>query len=80
MSDREKLLKLVESDFEITRGFAQPFGASVMRDGINFSLYAPFAKFVSLVLFEKCHTKILVEFPLNDRINKTGNYIIARSH
>lgn len=75
MSDeiRQNILDLVETDFDISRGHPQPFGAALRRGGINFALYAPNARFVSLVLFRKCNTEILMEFPLDPDTNRTGN-------
>jgi len=72
-SSRQKVLNIIEPDFDISRGYPQPFGSTLLPGGINFALYAPHARFVSLVLFEKCQTEILMEFPLDPSINRTGN-------
>ncbi len=75
MSDefRQKIFGLIKSDFEISRGHPQPFGTALRRGGINFAIYAPDARFVSLVLFRKCATEVLMEFPLDPDTNRTGN-------
>jgi len=70
---RREILNTISADFEISRGTPQPFGASFVRGGINFAVYAPHAKFISLVLFTKCHTDILLEFPLDPDFNRTGH-------
>ena len=72
-SERTILLNSVDPDFKISRGHPEPFGAKIVRDGINFALYAPHADFVSLVLFANCDTEVLVEFPFDPQINRTGN-------
>ncbi|MBD3226477.1 MAG: glycogen debranching protein GlgX [Caldithrix sp.] len=70
---KQTFLDWVDEDFEIARGYPYPFGASLVRDGINFAVFAPYAKTVSIVIFGECHTDILAEFPLDDRFNRTGN-------
>ncbi len=70
---RREILHSISADFEISRGTPQPFGAQFVRGGINFAVYTPHAKFVTLVLFTKCHTDILMEFPLDPDFNRTGH-------
>ncbi len=70
---RREILGLVNTDFEITRGFAQPFGATLLRGGINFSVFSPNARIISLVIFDRCAATSVLEFPLDPVINRTGN-------
>ncbi len=70
---RSEILNTINADFEILRGTPQPFGSSFVRGGINFAVYTPHAKFVSLVLLSQCHTDILMEFPLDPDFNRTGH-------
>jgi len=70
---RREILSLVNTDFEIRRGKPYPFGASLVRGGINFAIYSPNARVLSLVIFEGCSNDILMEFPLDAVLNRTGN-------
>ena len=70
---RQQLINMISADFEITRGHPLPFGPSLTRDGINFSIMSGSATEMHLVLFDKCNFEPVVEFPLDPRTNKTGN-------
>ena len=70
---REQLLNLVNSTFEIKRGHPWPLGTTLVREGVNFAVISGSAKIVSLVIYSKCSTTPLIEFPLDPRINKTGD-------
>ncbi len=70
---RKELLDLVTGDFDISRGHPLPLGATITRNGINFSVISGSASAVSLILFTKCANDPLVEFPLDPRVNKTGD-------
>ncbi len=70
---RQQLIDMISADFEISRGHPLPFGATVARDGINFSIMSGSATKMNLVIFDKCSNEPLVEFPLDPRTNKTGN-------
>lgn len=70
---RQQFIDMISTEFEISRGHPLPFGATVARGGINFSIMSGSATGMSLVLFEKCSAEPLVEFPLDPRINRTGN-------
>jgi len=72
-TERDKILARIETDFDISRGRPLPFGASLQRGGINFALFASNAASVSLVIFGDCSTDILMEFPLDSHLNRTGN-------
>jgi len=64
---------MLTPDFEINRGSPIPFGASVRRGGVNFSIFSKDATAVTLVLFYPGDRESLVEFPLDPRINRTGD-------
>jgi glycogen operon protein len=72
-SPAEDLLSLITSDFEISRGSPLPFGATVVRDGINFAVFSRDATFVVLVLFAPNEKDSLLEIPLDVRFNRTGD-------
>ncbi len=73
LRERNKILAKIGADFDISRGRPLPFGASLLRGGINFALFASNAKSVSLVIFGDCTTDILMEFPFDTNLNRTGN-------
>ncbi|NOX89307.1 MAG: glycogen debranching protein GlgX [Calditrichaeota bacterium] len=70
---RNKVLSVINPRFEIDRGSPFPFGATLMHRGINFALFSPHAKSVSLVLFQDCTKDLLIEFPLDPKFNRTGH-------
>ncbi|HTY39172.1 MAG TPA: glycogen debranching protein GlgX [Bacteroidota bacterium] len=72
------LLDVVTEQFEIARGQPLPMGATPVRGGVNFSLFARHATEVSLVLFAAGQEEPLAEFPLDARYNKTGDIWHAR--
>jgi glycogen operon protein len=69
----DKFLSLMTEDFSIQRGHALPFGATVERGGINFSIYARNATEVLLVFFLPGEEDEIVAFPLDKKINRTGD-------
>jgi len=70
---REEILQHIHPEFEISRGRPSPFGATLLRGGINFALFASHARSVSLVIFGECSTNQLMEFPLDPHLNRTGD-------
>ncbi|MEQ1637483.1 MAG: glycogen debranching protein GlgX [Methylococcales bacterium] len=68
-----KFLSLITEEFSIQRGHALPFGASVERGGINFSIYARHATAVVLVFFLPGQEHEVAVFPLSSKINRTGD-------
>jgi len=48
-------------------------GSSVTKEGVNFAIYAKYATYVSLILFEKGVDASITSFVLCDKINKTGD-------
>ena len=65
---------------ELRRGHPLPFGASVVRGGINFSIFAKAAAEVVLVLFHPQRRSPLAEFQLDPLLNKTGDVWHAFIH
>ncbi|HVY95141.1 MAG TPA: glycogen debranching protein GlgX [Bryobacteraceae bacterium] len=70
---REKLLSMVTTQFEFSRGSPLPFGATVLRGGINFSIFSRHATSVTLILFFPGEDEPLVEFPFDPHLNRTGD-------
>ncbi|MEI6066314.1 MAG: glycogen debranching protein GlgX [Methylococcaceae bacterium] len=68
-----EFLSLITDDFSIQRGHALPLGATVERGGINFSIYARNATEVILVFFLPGDDDEVVAFPLDNKINRTGD-------
>ena len=69
----KSFLDLITLDFSIQRGHALPFGATVERGGINFSIYARHATGVVLVFFFPDEEQEIAAFPLDNKINRTGD-------
>ena len=57
---------------KILRGAPFPYGASIVRNGINFSIFSSKAEEISIVIFDKDGREQLMEFPLDGRLNRTG--------
>ena len=66
-------LDLITVDFGIQRGHALPLGTTVERGGINFSIYARHATGVVLVFFSPGEEQEIAAFPLDNKINRTGD-------
>ena len=61
--------------FETRPGWSYPLGASVLENGVNFSLYSKNATSVQLLLFDqKDHSAPLHILTLDPKVNKTFNY------
>lgn len=71
--DRERVLDLITADFEFIRGSPLPLGATVVRRGVNFALFARHAAAVTLVIFLPGDPLPILEFPLNPAFHKTGD-------
>ena len=55
-------------------GKAQPLGASLVQDGVNFAIFSRNATAVTLIIFESADPgSSWKEIPLNPNENKTGN-------
>jgi isoamylase len=61
------------ADVVVSRGTPLPFGASLVRGGVNFSLHSHHADAVTIVLFAGGGGPPLYEFPLAPRLHRTGN-------
>ena len=72
-TQRDRLLELIGTDFEITRGRALPLGATVGRGGVNFAVFSQHATSVTLVIYRVGELEPIAEFPLDERRNRTGN-------
>jgi glycogen operon protein len=73
ISSPPSLVDLVNEQFEIVRGHPLPLGATLVRGGINFSVFSKNATEVRLVLFAVGRSEPIAEFPLDQRYNKTGD-------
>ncbi len=50
-----------------------PLGPTIMREGVNFSVFSRNATSISLVLFEKANPKPIAEISLDPAMNRTGD-------
>jgi glycogen operon protein len=66
-------LKIQGETVEMLRGRPLPLGATLLRGGINFSLFSRHATHVTLALFEPGALTPLALFPLDPLLNRTGN-------
>ena len=57
----------------ISRGVPLPLGATVRRQGVNFSIFSSHATSCALVLFHPEAQDPYVEFPLDPSANRTGD-------
>ncbi len=57
----------------VTRGKSLPFGATVLKAGINFSICSRNAASVILVLFQPANHGTRIEIPLDPHLNRTGH-------
>ena len=73
MKTQTGLLSVVTEDFSFDRGHPLPLGATVMRGGVNFSLFSRYAEEVTLVLFKPGEETEIAAFPLDNKRNRTGN-------
>jgi isoamylase len=58
--------------YHLRRGYVQPFGATLVHGGINFSIFSSHATAVTLVLYERGGKKPMVEIPFWDEF-RIGN-------
>ena len=58
--------------FDLRRGYPLPFGATIVPDGVNFSIFSTYATDCTLVLFHKHEPKPFAEIPFL-REFKIGN-------
>ncbi|ESW32223.1 hypothetical protein PHAVU_002G303600 [Phaseolus vulgaris] len=65
----------LESLFQVSRGYASPFGATVRDGGVNFAIYSLNAFSATLCLFTLSdfqNNRVTESVPLDPLINKTG--------
>jgi glycogen operon protein len=72
-TQKERLLEIIGTEFEISRGRALPLGATVERGGVNFAVVSEHATSVTLVIYRAGDCDPIAEFPLDLRRNRTGN-------
>ncbi|WP_420264311.1 glycogen debranching protein GlgX [Candidatus Magnetominusculus dajiuhuensis] len=60
-------------NIEIYRGTPAYFGATLVRDGVNFAVFSKHAEYVTLVIFKTGERDPEVEIILNPAYNKTGD-------
>jgi glycogen operon protein len=58
--------------FPLRRGYVQPFGATLVPGGINFSIFSSYATAVTLVIFERGEETPVTEIPFLDEF-RIGN-------
>jgi isoamylase len=68
----QKLMTVVKGDFAVSSGSPLPFGARVVRGGINFAVFSKYATEVTLVLFFGSDAESMLELPLDPDLNRTG--------
>lgn len=56
----------------VSRGFCYPFGASLRKEGVNFSIYAKTVESMSLCLYEEGLTTPFAKIELDPKIHKSG--------
>jgi isoamylase len=66
-------MPIVSHLLQLNRGAPLPFGASVVRDGINFAIFSRHATTVTLLLFHPGELEPFQEFTLDPRLNRTGD-------
>jgi glycogen operon protein len=68
-----RLLDAVTTDFAVLRGHPQPFGVNILAGCVNFAVFSRHATELSLVLFRPGDLEPLIEFPLDPKLNRTGD-------
>lgn len=69
----QRLLSIAQPGFRVTRGSPLPFGATLVPNGVNFSIFARHATAVTLVLFQPGEFDPTLELPLDPRRHRTGD-------
>jgi glycogen operon protein len=70
---RRHLLATIGQDVEFVRGSPLPLGATPLRCGVNFSIFAKHSSAVTLVIFLAGSSQAVLEFPLDPKFHKTGD-------
>lgn len=63
----------IDKMFKIKRGLPLPYGSSITKDGINFSIFSKNCSKVTLLLFLSGENEPIAEVVLDENINKTGD-------
>ncbi|XP_058732182.1 isoamylase 1, chloroplastic isoform X2 [Vicia villosa] len=69
------VVKIDKPQFEVSRGFPSPFGATAQEDGVNFAVYSLNAQSATLCLFTLSdfkNNKVTEYIALDPLLNKTG--------
>ena len=69
----DRKLDAVTCDFAVVRGHPQPFGVSLLAEGVNFAVFSRHATAISLVLFRPGELNPMLELPFDPSINRTGD-------
>lgn len=64
---------MVSAEFQLSPGSPLPFGSTVQKRGVNFSVVSETATAATLVLFLPGKDDPILEFPLDPVLNRTGN-------
>jgi isoamylase len=70
---RRHLLAMIGQEAEFVRGSPLPLGATPLRGGVNFSLFARHATAVTLAIYLSGSSQPVLEFPLDPKFHKTGD-------
>ncbi len=69
----KKFMSVFKGDFEVSAGSPLPYGATVVRGGINFAVFSKHATEVRLVLYVGSDADSILELPLDAHTNRTGD-------
>jgi glycogen operon protein len=69
----KRLLDAVTTDFAVLRGHPLPFGVNILASGVNFAVFSRHATAINIVFFRPGDLDPLMEFPLDPKINRTGD-------
>jgi isoamylase len=65
--------RAVSAEFRLERGIPLPLGVIAVKGGFNFAIFSKHATSVTLVLFLPDEPDLGIEFPLDERVNRTGD-------
>src|SRR3974377_1395439 len=60
------------AECEVSRGWPLPLGATVQRDGINFSIVSRYATSVTLLVYSPEEHDPILEVAIDPRVGRTG--------
>ncbi|MGA7409828.1 MAG: glycogen debranching protein GlgX, partial [Bryobacteraceae bacterium] len=73
LTAHEKFMSMVKGEFAVSAGSPLPYGAWVVRGGINFAVFSKHATEVRLVLYAGSDIDSILELPLDPHMNRTGD-------